>query len=429
MSPQSRRVRHIPFSRRDILEMLVAGGVVPAGRAASFRDFGRMLSAVLHHQVHDQVERLKELYQPWNPDADALRATAAVPSAPTADAFIDAFEDLLNKANYECLSREEIESAYRSAAIVNVAVRVRHDDFAVERFHVRGPVVHARMARTWYGLRRRRVEYEVYDRVALIIRFKDAAHFTGNGRRQPSCTPGAVAIKCFKSVPKADLEVLYPGSEVSMRLIDRLVLGVPTVVGGVPLLAKMGSAVAVLCGVLAGVLGYEGITGEDRLKQALASLTAAVALGSFAFQRWASYQHRRSTFHRDLAHNLYFRSLANNTAALFQLADAAEEEEVKEMLLASAFLIDAPDGFAPEEVNQRVESWFLSAHGCDLAFECPDAIAKLVRFGLVRVLADGRIAALDLDASLVRLDALWDGCFRFADAAAGGGVTEPRGSR
>lgn len=418
MSPQSRSVRHIPYPRRDVLEMLAAGGIVPAGQEPAVRDVCRMLSAVLHDEMHGLVERLKELYRPCNPDAALMPPPAGAPASASAnaDAFIELFENLLNKANYERLSRAEIEEAYRSAAIVDVAVRVRHEDFAVERFHVRGPVVHSRVARTWYGLRRRRVEFEVYDRVVLLIRVKGAEHFATKSRTPPPYAPGTIAIKLFKAVPKADLEVLYPGSDVSMRLMDRLVLGIPTVVGGVPLLAKMGSAMTVLFAVIAGVLGYGGIADEDRLKQAVASLTAAAALGSFAFQRWASYQHRRNKFHRDLAHNLYFRTLANDTAAVFQLADAAAEEEVKETLLAFCFLLASPDGLTPDELNRRIESWFRIAHGCDLSFEFPDALGKLVRFGLVRTLSDGRIVPLDLAASLARLEVIRASFFRAADA-------------
>jgi hypothetical protein len=397
--------------------MLVAGGIVPAGDERAFRDFCRMLSAVFHFEVHDLVERLKDLYRPHSPDSDPVRPPSDGAPLDSADAFIESFEELLNKANYERLSRVEIEEAFRAAAIVDVAVKVRHEDFAVERFHVRGPVIHSRVARSWYGLRRRRIDYEVYDRVALLIRFKGADHFAATARKPPPFAPGTIAIKLFKAVPKADLEVLYPGSDVTMRLMDRLVLGIPTVVGGVPLLGKMGAALTVLFGVIAGVLGYEGITDEDRLKQALASLTAAAALGSFAFQRWTYYQSRRNEFHRDLAHNLYFRNLANNGGALFQLADSAEEEEVKEMLLAYCFLLATPDGLAPNALNRRIESWFLATHGRDLVFECPDALDKLMRFGLVRTLPDGRVAPLGLAASLVRLDAVWDGYFRFPQPA------------
>jgi len=418
MRPPPRRGHHIPYPRRDVVEMLRAGGIVPAAREQAFRDAGRMLSAVMHFEVHHVVERLKELHRSCSPDADVARPPPDGHGADSADMFIAAFEALLSRANFALLSRTEVEEAYRSTAVVNIAVKVRHDDFAVERFHVRGPAVHFRTARSWGGLRRRRVAFEVYDRVALIIRYKGPEHFAATGHKLPPFTPGTVAIKLFKSVPKADLEVLYPSSDVSMRLVDRLVLGIPTVVGGVPLLGKLGGALAVLLGVIAGVLGYEGITDEDRLKQAMASLTAAVALASFAFQRWVSYQNRRNAFHRELARNLYFRTVANDTAALFSVADAAEEEDVKEMLVALGFLLASPEGVAPEHLNHAVESWFRDAHGCELVFECREAVHNLVRLGLARPLPDGHIAPVDLPAALAVLDAIWDGYFRFPQPAA-----------
>jgi hypothetical protein len=405
--------RHIPFSRREVLEMLAAGGVVPPGEEKAFRDFAAMLSAVFHHEVHDVVERLKDFYRPHSPDADFLPLRSH--SAPTAAAeFVDSFEKLLNQANYARLSRAEVAAAYQSSAILDIAVRVRHEDFEDDRFYVRGAALHERLERPWFGLRSRRVTFEVYDRVVLFVRFKaEDAHFAA-GRQRLACRPGTIAIKLFKSVPKADLEVLYPGLEVSMRVKDKLVLGGLTLVGGMPLLGKLNVVLTVIFALIAGFLGYEGVANEDLLKQAMASLAAAVALGSFAFQRWASYQNQRDKFHRHLSQNLYFRSLANNEAVMLQVADSAEEEDVKEMLLAYAFMLTASEQFLPDVLDQAIEAWFREGHACELAFECPDALGKLARFGLVHTAANGQLLPLPLADALVRLDTMWDDIFRFA---------------
>jgi hypothetical protein len=83
------------------------------------------------------------------------------------------------------------------------------------------------------------------------------------------------------------------------------------------------------------------------------------------------------------------------------------------MLLAYGFLLATPAGVSPDALNHRIESWFLQTHDCDLVFECPDALDKLVRFGLVRMLPDGHVVPLGLAEALAKLDAVWDGYFRF----------------
>lgn len=407
-------IRHIPFSRLDVPEMLVAGGIVPVGHENAFRRFSDVLATVFHHETHALVEKLKSLYRPHNPDTHAVRCPWPTAAEDTANTFIELFENLLRQAHYERLSRIEVEEAYRSSAVLDIAVRIPHDDFAVERFYVRGAAVQTRLKRPWHGMRSRPIEFVVYDRVVLLIRFKDAGYFASSGRKHSTFTPDTIALKLFKSVPKADLEALYPCSDVSMRMKDRLILGITTIVGGIPLLGKLASVLTVLFAVIAGILGYEGIADKDRLTQALASLTAAMAIGSFAFQRWASYQNQRNKFHRDLSHNLYFRNLANNESTLFQLADSAEEEEVKEMLLAYCFLLGTPGGILPDDLDRAIEAWFRDAHGTDVVFECPDALRKLGRFGLMQTLPEGRVAPLPLPDALARLDTIWGEALHFS---------------
>ena len=87
-----------------------------------------------------------------------------------------------------------------------------------------------------FGQFPRPVIFESYDRVVLYIRFaQDLAPNTFN-------KPGSTILKLFHNVPKDDVEMLFPNTRLGMRLVDKLLIGVPALVsGGIVLTTKMGA--------------------------------------------------------------------------------------------------------------------------------------------------------------------------------------------
>ena len=83
-----------------------------------------------------------------------------------------------------------------------------------------------------FGLRKQTINFTNYDRVAVFITFKDKAHFESKKKSLIGFEPGSTIVKLFQNVPKADLEMLFPNSEVRMRPIDKAVIGASAVVGG-----------------------------------------------------------------------------------------------------------------------------------------------------------------------------------------------------
>ena len=51
--------------------------------------------------------------------------------------------------------------------------------------------------------------------------------------------PGGVLIKYFRNIASADLNALFPNVRVVMSMQDKLMLGVPALVGGIPILLKL----------------------------------------------------------------------------------------------------------------------------------------------------------------------------------------------
>jgi len=110
---------------------------------------------------------------------------------------------------------------------------------------------------------------------------------------------------------------------------------------------------------------------------------------------------------------LYYQNLDNNAGVFFRLLDEAEDQEMRETLLAYFLLWKrAPaGGWLESELDQTVESFLRETIKVDVDFESRDAIAKLCRYGLAECGPDERLRAAQPQLALSRLDAAWDGFF------------------
>jgi hypothetical protein len=113
-----------------------------------------------------------------------------------------------------------------------------------------------------------------------------------------------------------------------------------------------------------------------------------------------------------LADNLYFKNLDNNTGVFYHLIDAAEEEEIKEAVLAYYFLQTEKRPPVKNELDELIEKWFETKWNSKINFEIDDALDKLYRLGLVT--RDGEVLHCQpLAEAKRRLDDIWDNYFTF----------------
>jgi len=186
----------------------------------------------------------------------------------------DALFDVLRGANFLEASREEIERAHRERAAVRVEIRTSLDDFREVRFFRRGLKRETLTVPTWYGLRTRTVEADVLQEVVLFCGMKPASQLVRNRekrwRRRPPpqrLRPGSVPIKSFRHIASADLNALFPNVRVVMSTLDRLILTVPAIAGGVPIILNLASTLTVLFLVTGFYLGLSGAVNDNDLKK------------------------------------------------------------------------------------------------------------------------------------------------------------------
>ena len=318
--------------------LLDEGALAGDDARQEFRRLCRMVAATFHFECHDLLERLKDAYYPFDPDIVRGRAfSRAELDAARADLF-DALGQVLNRANYDPVSREEIARAYETNALLPISLRIDLGDFEESAVYARGVRRESIRKPVWFGLRRRCIECDILERVVLVVRFQPEEYFEKRHRHQLAFRPGSTLVKMFKDVPRDDLEMLFPNARVAMGLKDKLLLGIPALAGGVPLLAtKALPAFVTVCLVLGAYFGARGHVEADQMQQAIGALSVLAALVGFILRQWMKYKNRRYEFQKRLSENLYFRNLVNNAGVLRWLVDSAEEEECKELILAYYF--------------------------------------------------------------------------------------------
>ena len=403
--------RSIPAPKEKLLELLLEDVRLTDDERRSVRRLCRMLESLFHCDFHVVKERMKSAFHHFDREVSREfgRSEPEVRSEAAAQLAGD-LEELLVRANYTCLSMDEIDQAMRQKSLFKLAVRVNVDDFEECVVYRRGMVRINEVLPVLFGLKQKTFVVPAYDRVCILVRFKDKEHFDAIGRRRLSFRPGSLYLKLFRRIPTSDLEMLFPNAEVRMRPLDHLLIGVPAVAGLVHFLFfKIG--LAGLIALVTGVLFFVGLRAEEPDMKALlaATLTLGLLLG-YLVRQWNNFKNRKLYFLKVLTENLYFRNLDSGVGVLFHLLDVAEEAEVKEAILAYAFLRRSESGLTHTELDVQVQEWLKLKVAKDVNFEHDDALAKLDRLGLTRE-DQGKVTALPLAEALATLDRRWDSLF------------------
>ncbi len=416
--------KFIPFRRADLVDMLSSDERLALSERESFRAFAELLSATFHFEFRSRLETLKDAYAPFahDPDTRMVRTWGESEKEAALDRLVAELRRLLEDANFRAVSDEALQRACEDESLLELRVEVDFDSFEHLLFFHRGETRREEELSRWFGLRKRTVTFTNYEKVLMLVTFKDAAYFADRDQEPEDLPfePGATIIKLFQNVPRADLETLFPNAEVRMRPVDKFLIGVPALISGIIVLS---TKLLATLGLLFVLLGFWLGLGEERveLDQAtLVTLGAGLgALGGYLSRQFNKFKNRKLEFMNTLARNLYFRNLDNDAGVFHNLLDAAEEAEVKETLLGWYFLRTADRPLSAHELDDAIEQWFAEHWSCRLNFEVDDSVAKLRRLGLAEEADGEKLTAVPLAEALRRLDERWDRSFGYHDATSG----------
>jgi hypothetical protein len=407
--------KFIPVRKEDVFSALIRqGDFADSAECELFRRFARTLRTVCHYEYSETLDRLRDDYYYFSPEVASLATLDRAKSDCAYDNLIKSLGIILKNANFQELPHEDVVEAHRKRT-APVEVKAEHDDFREVRFYRRGHHVEQVEVSEWFGLRRRKVEIEVFDDIVLLVAMKTQGEIASRRElrilKRRKIVPGSVLLKYFRNIACGDLYALFPNARVVMSTFDKAFLGVPAIIGGIPILLKLYATISFLFVVIGVYLGGSGSVADADMKTALAALMGIVALGGLAMRQRLKYQRQSLKYHMELADNVYFRNVNNNAGIFDYLIATAEDQECKQAVLAYHFIRRAGAAPTAAEVAVHIETWLSKYFGVNLDFEIDEALETLNRFGLVQREGERLFVPL-LEAAIIQMHQVWDNFFK-----------------
>ncbi len=394
------REHFIPLRKHDLMQLLLHDKQLPPMEREPFRQFGQLVSAAIHFEYQAKREELKDAYAPFDPDADTRPCEPLFPEErkEREDKVFAAFASLMQSADFKELNQEAICRAVQQTPD-DWGLNMDLDLNLFERLEVyeRGQVTGSHTRRSWRRLwRLEKFKIPLYQRLALILKLKP------HRRIDPNLDVNLVYFKLFKDVPRADVDMLLPGSRPRIRPIDRAMIAWPLAVG-----------LALL------VYHFTQVLPRFELNElvSLASLSLAAAFCGYAYRSFHNYLAKRQTYILQLIRSLYFKALDGNTGVLMRLLDEAEEQQFRETCLAYFCLwrFAPPQGWTAEQLDDYVEMYLEGTACLKVDFEVEAALAKVEQMHIVEK-EGGLYRPLPLERAVEKIKGKWDNSFKGADS-------------
>jgi hypothetical protein len=436
------REAFIPYRRTDLIELCIEDGKLSPAEVPKFRDFCKILSAYYHFHFHQTLENLKDNYAPFHPDAETK--TWIQPSSTQLQEMetqlTQDFTQLLERANYFPLSADSLQRAFQEKSLIELRTDVDFNEFDRMVCYCRGDIYDVTYTKKW--LRKIPITVDIFERVALLIKFKNSDYFEPKNTKinDLNFIPGKTYVYLYKNVPKFDLEFLFPNVKISMTWKDRLLFGIPAIGAAIPLLLRVLPQLFLITAVILfmifgpSALDYVQAREEDVkniMPALIASLSLLVTLGGFAFKQYNNYKNKQIQFQKKVTETLFFRNLAINSGVFQSLIDAAEEEECKEIILVFYHLLTNPYPMKSEALDDQIEQWMEWKFNTKIDFDIDGPLknlqqirGKMVSEGeeeenlpdlpLLTYDEQGCCQVLSLDQAKIVIDYVWDNAFQFA---------------
>ncbi len=415
------REKFIPISRIALMQRLAKEekqGLV-ANDLGSCKDLFRYLSVWRHQTYQQRAARLKQYYLPFSPDRDTKRITqySIEQLADFKIGLIAEIKTLMTQANYEAITPERLEELLSANSAHGLELKVDLSEFDEVLIYARGREIETITKRVIDNLYLSPREFEVpiYKRLFLLLKLKSvevrvreimesedvsekkARKINAKQRHGLPDDPEGnhVYLKLFKNIPREDMEMMFPNTQVKLRMFDKVKLGVTA--GG---------------GTIAGIAGAASkIMAAVATASPLGLLAAIGGVVGLLFRQVMTVFNTRTKYMMMLAQRLFFHSLANNRGVLTLLVDRAEEEDIKEEMLAYFFLQRNP--MPPEDLRENgkldvlIEQFLMREFGITVDFDLEDALSRLNADQLLTVDANKIISAVPPTEACKILEQKW----------------------
>ena len=384
------REHYIPIKPSELVERLVHlrpedNASDPASSGATYNsDLNGKWTRIAqwaHEHYRSAREEMLGLYDAFDPDADARM----VPSlgAPLDNdrrnvlcrTLVDSIADSLEAANYRRLKPKEIQEALEVASHWGVRLRIRFASFRNLEVYARGDIVAKRVRRDWrIGFRYGEFDVPIYQRLVVVFRTKELQNLPD------VLDPNCVHLRIFKNIPKADVDMMLPGSQIRLNWTDTGKIGIPTAWGLVMLASKLVKSFWLV--TLLGAFKF--------FSSFVFIIAIAVASLVYGVKTVFSYSTTKRKYQLNIATNLYYQNLDNNLGALLRLLEEAEQQEVCEALVAYYVLNGSSNSpMHATEVDLAAEAILKKITGLEIDFDVEDALRDLASIGIATFTESG----------------------------------------
>ncbi|NET69598.1 MAG: DUF3754 domain-containing protein [Sphaerospermopsis sp. SIO1G2] len=431
----------IPHTRKDIIKLCLEDGKLNQLDSQKFQEFCQILTAYYHFRFHHTLEVIKENYIPFNPNADILPIEP--PSFSEYEQMeskvIDAFEHIVEKANYVPLPIETIKKSLATKSLIDLKTDVEFEDFDKFICYYRGNIHKEVVVKKLYFWEEKKI-IDTFARIALLIKFKEPAYFKAKKIKIEDLkfTPGKMYVYFYKYIPQLDIDLLFPNVKTSMTWKDRLLFGIPAIGAAIPLILRtlpnlllLFAAILLIFNVqfMVDLLSIDPEKIKDIMPILAASLSLAITLGGFAFKQYNSYKSKKIKFQKTVTDTLFFQNLGNNDSVFQMFIELAEEEECKEVILAYYHLLTSNQPITSEQLDKKIETWMENKLGTKINFDIQGPIENLQQMcgivtsgenadsgqeiSLLTYNQNGECEVPCLDDAKAVIDYIWDNAFQF----------------
>ena len=401
---------YIPFDKEFLLEQLIAESTVEVNEAENFKRLFEISEHYFHYEAFNLNCKLKQNYSAFDPDLNPKERAGYVGKSELS-VFKESLIQVLERGNYIRVNQDTLSEAFKDSDLIGLKLAIDFNDFKDYELYVRGHNT-SREKMKKFIFWKKEIEFEYYDRVMIYLKYNDASYF--DAKKVPLSSlqfdPGCIVLKIFKRVPKNDLETIFPNAVPKMSVTDKLLFWVPGIGGDISLLST--KVIPALIAMYAAYKAGESINLGNSKTGFYQGLVALGVLGAYLFRQYSNFVNKKIKFSKMLSDSLYFRNLGNNSGAFYSLLNSSEEEELKETILAYAFLNKSKKPLSADELDNQIESWFKTQLHTVLDFDVEDALFKLKNIGL-GVETNGKWNVIPISEALIRIDEIWDGIFDY----------------
>jgi hypothetical protein len=409
-----KRERFIPITRFALMDRLTLPSAWKPGEAQDVRRFFRYLDYWRQQQYNAKLLELDQVYETFSPDSDLLmtRQFSDDERANLKHRVVAGVESLLQRANYERIDPTDVDFILTKDSHYGLDLMVDMKAFEDILIYYRGASNKKHERRRFQKfLRKEEFDVPVFQRLFILfklkpfdVRVEEHMRNAGLSREQaeklvrkhrahmpPGINDKNIYLKLFKNIPRTDIEMVFPNTQVRFRMFDKLKLGVS---------ASSGLG-----------MGVVGAAGKVALiaTNPLAAAGAAAGFGGVAFRQAMSFMNQKQKYMVVMAQNLYFHTMADNRGVILKIAARGAEEDIKEeMLLYTVLAKEKASRADLPAIDQAIEQYLTRTFGIKVDFDLEDALDRLVRDGVVTESADGKLTTLAPREAALHIDAKWD---------------------